>query len=87
MTLVQYAQLLDWVGRQLQPGKSGAIPQDLAPILERLGIVSDRFAETVLEFPRWFPRFSGRVRQFAERARAAGRKWFQGVRQAARAFR
>lgn len=87
MTVVHYARLLDWVGRGAEPGKSGAIPEDLAPILERLGIVSEQFVATVLSFPKWFPRFSGRVSQFTERAKAAGKKWFQGVRHAGRAFR
>ncbi len=35
MSFVEYLSLLDWTGRQLREGKRGAIPQDLAPILER----------------------------------------------------
>lgn len=34
--LDDYLKLLDWTGRQVVAGKRGAIPADLAPILERL---------------------------------------------------
>jgi putative transposase len=30
--------LLDWTGRELHRDKRGAIPENLAPILDRLGI-------------------------------------------------
>ena len=87
MTLTDYARLLDWVGRQSQPDKAGVIPADLAPILERLGIVVDRFAETVEHFPHRFRRMAGRAALMMDRAREAGRRWFQGVRHAAVAYR
>ena len=38
MSFAEYLNLLDWTGRQLRADKLGAIPQDLAPILERLQI-------------------------------------------------
>ena len=31
-----YVQLVEWTGRAVVPGKRGAIPDDLPPILERL---------------------------------------------------
>ncbi len=38
MTLEEYLQLLDWMGREIRADKRGAIPADLQPILERLQI-------------------------------------------------
>ena len=34
----QYLALLDWTGRQLRRDKRGAIPAELAPIMERLSV-------------------------------------------------
>ena len=40
LTLDDYLSLLDWVGRQLRPGKRGRIDDRLPPILERLEMES-----------------------------------------------
>ena len=87
MSLDDYLRLVDWAGRQVREDKRGAIPADLAPILERLGIVPEELLETVAEFPRRFPRLAGRVDQLAARAKEIGRRWLHGVRHAARVFR
>jgi hypothetical protein len=34
----KYVMLLDWTGREMRRDKRGAIPEDLAPILDRLGV-------------------------------------------------
>jgi REP element-mobilizing transposase RayT len=36
--LSDYVELVDWTGRRLREGKSGVIPADLPPVLERLQI-------------------------------------------------
>ena len=87
MSLDDYLRLLDWTGRQVREDKRGAIPADLAPILERLGIVPEEFVETVTAFSRRFPRLAGPVEQLAARAKEVGRRWLHGVRHAARVFR
>jgi hypothetical protein len=38
ISLEHYAMLLDWTGRQLRADKRGAIPDHLAPIMERLAL-------------------------------------------------
>jgi hypothetical protein len=38
LALDRYLELLDWTGRQLAAGKRGAIPANLAPILQRLDL-------------------------------------------------
>ena len=59
VTLSQYLKLLDWSGRQVVEGKRGAIPEDLAPILQRLGISSENWLTLALEFGRLFHRVAG----------------------------
>lgn len=87
MTLDEYLELLDWSGRQLRANKRGAIPNHLAPILERLGIEGKELLDTLENFPRLFRRLVGRAEQIVERAQEVGRRWLQGVRPAARVFR
>jgi hypothetical protein len=86
LSLNQYLRLLDWCGRQVRSGKRGAIPPDLAPILERLEIDPDEFLNTVEHFPRLFPRLAGKAEQILERARSVNRRWLHGVQPAAKAF-
>jgi len=89
MTLKEYVKLLDWVGRVRTAEKKGAIPADLAPILERLGInsnASESFVETVENFPDVFRRVAGKVAKMKERAKELGRKCLHGVTAAAKVF-
>jgi hypothetical protein len=87
MSLEEYLQLFDWCGRQIRGHKQGAIPADLAAIVERLGVTPEELLATVQEFPQRFRRLAGTVEQFTKRAAEAGRHWLQGVRCAARVFR
>ena len=34
----KYVMLLDWTGREIRENKCGAIPENLAPILDRMGL-------------------------------------------------
>jgi hypothetical protein len=86
MSLDDYLRLLDWCGRQVRGDKPGAIPADLAPIVERLGIVPGELVETVREFPQRFRRLAGTVQQFRKRAAELGRRCLQGIGTAARVF-
>ena len=87
ISLDEYLRLLDWCGREVRGDKRGAIPADLPPILERLGVVEDELIETVRQFPRCFRRLAGSVSHFTARAAQVGRRWLHGVRRAARVFR
>ena len=86
ITLDRYIELVDWVGRRKRPDKRGAIPQDLAPILERLQINEQEMVEVVDDLPRHFPRLVGTPERIAERAQKVGRKWFHGIERARRLF-
>jgi hypothetical protein len=87
MSLEEYVKLLDWAGREVRADKQGAIPPHLEPILERLGITSDEFVETVTDFPGRFRRLAGRSHQIRARAKEVGRRWLHGVSHASRVFR
>jgi hypothetical protein len=86
LALDDYLRLLDWTGRQVRLGKRGAIPADLAPILERLQVAAASWVESVAQFGRWFHREVGQAGRMAEAASRAGKHWFQGVEHARQAF-
>jgi hypothetical protein len=52
--------LLDWTGRQMRADKRGAIPQDLASILERLHIGGAGWIQLMGQFRRLFRRAAAR---------------------------
>ena len=83
----KYLSLLDWTGRELRSDKRGTIPGQLSPILERLGVSSVGWVETVRHFGRWFKRAVGRHDSMAAIAMRSGRCWFQGLCAVRVAFR
>jgi len=47
-----YFMLLDWTGRELRADKRGAIPEHLAPIVERLGLNQSNWIEDLSRLAR-----------------------------------
>ncbi len=86
LSAAKYFTLLDWVGRQLVAGKRGAIPANLAPILERQAIASDRWLDAVADFGRMFGRVVGPAQDLQSAAARAGKSWFQGLRRCKEVF-
>ncbi len=86
MDLDEYLSLLDWTGRQIQHDKRGKIPDDLAPILQRLQIDSEQWVDNALHHGSWFHRFVGNVEAMTAAAAAAGRNWFKGMAAARKLF-
>ena len=84
--LPEYLSLLDWTGRHQASGKSGRIPESLAPILERLHIRPDRWLNTIQHFERLFGRAIGRAENLARRVAKGGGHWIRGARHCADAF-
>ncbi|HHC73299.1 MAG TPA: transposase [Thiotrichales bacterium] len=82
-----YLALVDWTGRAVREDKPGAIPQDLAPILERLGIEAGAWFDSVNNFEARFLRVLGPVERIRSLAKAVGRKWFQGITRCLRFYR
>lgn len=86
LTQDQYLQLLDWTGRQVRADKRGAIPPQLAPILERLQVSNNCWVDLVAGFGRWFRRTVGRPSSMAAECQRRGCRWLQGISHAREAF-
>ncbi len=84
--LDKYLSLLDWTGRELRAGSRATIPAQLAPILERLGVNTDGWMETVRHFGRWFKTAVGRRESLIQLAERRLKAWLQGQCAAALAF-
>jgi hypothetical protein len=82
----KYAMLLDWTGRELRHDKRGAIPEDPAPILDRLGVDRTNWVQTVRDFGRMFKQAAGRASSLMQAAPRCSRRWFQGKAAAQVAF-
>jgi hypothetical protein len=78
--------LLDWTGRQLRADKRGAIPDHLAPIMERQALNRSNWVETVRGFGRLFKQAAGRQSSLIDAAARRSRRWFQGKAAARTAF-
>ncbi len=52
-------ELVDWTGRAIRADKRGFIPEDVPPILTRLGVDAHNWIETVRHFRRHFYDFVG----------------------------
>jgi hypothetical protein len=78
--------LLDWTGREIRADKRGAIPDHLAPIIERLGLNRSNWVETVRGFGRLFKQAAGRSSSLIDAAARCSRRWFQGKAAARAAF-
>ena len=63
--------LLDRTGRELRADKRGAIPDHLAPIMERLGLNRSNWVETVRGFGRLFKQAAGRSSSLVDAAAPA----------------
>jgi REP element-mobilizing transposase RayT len=75
-----------WTGRELRRDKRGAIPDDLAPILDRLGVDRANWVQTVRDFGRLFKQVVGRASSLVSAAPRCSRRWFQGKAAARVAF-
>ena len=82
MPLAQYLKLLDWTGRQSRVDKRGKIPQELAPIFERLGIEPTMWSELVWGFSKYFgrSRAAGSPEGLRAESRRSNRHWVRGQR-------
>lgn len=80
MSFAEYLDLLDWTGRQLREDKRGAIPSDLAPILERLQISNDGWMQLMGRFRRMFRRAAGRPQSMQLERDQRGARLMQGIR-------
>jgi hypothetical protein len=69
-----YVMLLDWTGRELRADKRGAIPEHLAPIVDRLGLNRSNWVETVRGSGRLFKQEAGRSSSLVDGAARRSRR-------------
>jgi hypothetical protein len=86
ISLPEYLTILDISGRELSHGKRGKIPEQLAPILERLSIKPECWLETCQSCSKWFSSAIGSSDSLRTLASDLGRSWLKGVAMAERAF-
>jgi REP element-mobilizing transposase RayT len=77
VSLLRYLELLDWTGRQMRSEKRGAIPEEIAPILNRLGIQSNRWMDLAQQFGQLFKRAAGTSVTLSSEANRRGQNWLQ----------
>ena len=87
----KYVMLLDWTGREIRRDKRGAIAEDLAPILDRLGVDRSNWVDTVRDFGQMFKQAAEvpsevRLPGLHARKPLCSRRWFQGKAAARVAF-
>jgi hypothetical protein len=87
MSFLEYLNLLDWTGRQLRAEKRGAIPHDLAPILERLHIGGEQgWMQLMGQFSRLFRRAAGTPQSMQREREQRGCRVMQGIRHSRAVF-
>jgi len=76
----RYLALLDWTGRELRAEKRGHIPDALSPVLQRLDLDVEAWAENVARYGTLFHRLAGKVSRLRDWARAKQLPWLHGHR-------
>ena len=84
--LGDYLQLLDWTGRQIRSDKRGAMPANLEPLFERLGISTELWVDCVVNFRKWFRSSVGRPKSMEAAAEIRGHNRAISINSARRAF-
>lgn len=85
ITLADYLRLIDWTGRQAVKGKRGKIPDNLAPIAQRLKVELSSWPELVASFGQKGRTARGSFEALEREAARRGRKWIRGKRLSPRA--
>ena len=78
MHYADYLLLVDGAGRALRPGKRGAIPANMAPILDRLGMEPADWVREMKYYGRWYYRAVGSLHSMKSYGEHLGRQWLKG---------
>jgi len=79
-TTRDYLELVDWVGRVIRDDKRGAIPEDVPPILDRLGLDAEAFIDHLRDTKKRqvLPRAIGSVEKMKVLAKKLQQKFIRG---------
>ena len=78
MSQADYLELVDHTGRQIHPGKRGAITGPPAA-LARIGYTPERWRRQVLAVGSDYYRAIGTAEALVDKAAEIGQKWLRGV--------
>ena len=81
-----YAELVDWTGRQVRPGKKGAIAAAQPAILERLGVDGEAFIAMAATFMQKFGSAVGAPAQMARLCERRQTRFLHGMHAARKVF-
>ncbi len=85
--LNDYLRLVDWTGRAIREDKKGAIPSDLASILERIGLNPNAWVRSVSHYNRHYFSALGAIDRITAYAQMQGKNWQRGQRTVQRSYR
>jgi hypothetical protein len=87
-TQTEYLELIDWAGRAIRENKRGAIPERSPPILQRIGLESDRYLEHLKgKAETEKPTMLGHLDQIRQVVQSLGRSFIKGIGEAKRLYR
>jgi REP element-mobilizing transposase RayT len=86
-SLQDYLELVDWTGRAIRDDKKGAIPNELQPVMQRLGVELETWLTSIKHDNRDYFSVLGALDRIKTFARAQGRAWCRGQEVARRTNR
>ena len=84
---LDYLRLVDWTGRAIRNGKKEAIPDELAPVLERVGLNPDLWLKSVNCYQRHYFTVLGALDRIKAYAEAQNKRWLRGQSTAMNCYR
>ena len=81
----EYLMLVDWSGRQVRSNKRGKIPEQLPPILGRLGTDDKQWVREMKYYGKWYYRAVGSFTALDRYCQHLGQKWLKGQARLAKA--
>ena len=79
LSVGEYIELAEWTGKQLRPGKRGAIPADAPGVLSRTETRPERWTVRVQAIGSGYWRVVGEVEDLIERAARMQQRWLKGI--------
>ncbi len=86
ITDTSYFALVDWTGRAIRDDKRGAIPAQVKPILQQLGVNEANWVTNTRHFGSRFHRALGRINRMRHLAERTQVKWISGLSQSQRFY-
>ena len=84
--LADYLDLVNWTGRAVRDDKRGAIVEDLAPILARIGITRAAWLQLAKDFDTTFCSWIGQAEHVERACGRGGQRWARSIRACRRLF-